>query len=178
MSRDVRIVRLEETMPANDYEFVTNWKVAAPAELVFDILKQGGEYARWWPEVYLNCQTVPSGSPDGLGDKVILLTRGKLPYKLRWTATSIRIVPPKLIEIEASGDFVGRGTWTLTPGNDGTDIRFDWILRADKPLIKILSPLLKPVFKWNHRWAMERGYESLLREIKRRTEALSASAAS
>ena len=31
-----------------------------------------------------------------------------------------------------------------------------------------LSPVLRPVFEWNHRWAMARGEESLQAELRRR----------
>jgi hypothetical protein len=48
------------------------------------------------------------------------------------------------------------------------DIVFDWRLRAEKPLLKSLSFLLKPLFRWNHGWAMARGEEGLRRELIRR----------
>ena len=41
-------------------------------------------------------------------------------------------------------------------------------LRAEKPLLRRLSFALKPIFSWNHRWAMARGYENLRREVNRR----------
>ncbi|MGE3913248.1 MAG: polyketide cyclase, partial [Chloroflexota bacterium] len=48
------------------------------------------------------------------------------------------------------------------------DIVYDWQIRADKPLLKWFSPILKPIFSANHRWAMARGEESLVRELARR----------
>ena len=45
---------------------------------------------------------------------------------------------------------------------------FDWRLRAEKPLLKSLSFLLKPLFRWNRGWAMARGEEGLRRELIRR----------
>jgi hypothetical protein len=30
-----------------------------------------------------------------------------------------------------------------------------------KPLVRHLSPLLRPIFAWNHRWAMQRGQERI-----------------
>jgi hypothetical protein len=83
----------------------------------------------------------------------------------------VRHVRPQTIEITATGDFVGRGVWSLKPEGDGTHIAFDWRLRADKPLLRWLSPIFKPIFRWNHSWAMARGYESLRREVERRKRA-------
>ncbi len=70
--------------------------------------------------------------------------------------------------LEARGDFVGTGVWTFAGGDEGTDIEFDWRLRAEKPLLRRLSFLLKPVFAANHRWAMARGEQSLRLELRRR----------
>jgi len=155
-------------MPANEYAFLTEWRVAAPCELVYEILKEGKDYPRWWPEVYLHADYEPSGRTDHIGDRVTFFTKGWLPYRLRWTAEVVRHAKPHTIEIKATGDFVGCGIWLLESEGSGTHIAFDWRLRADKPLLRWLSPLFKPIFRWNHAWAMERGHESLCREIKRR----------
>jgi hypothetical protein len=45
---------------------------------------------------------------------------------------------------------------------------YDWRIRAEKPLLKRLSFLLRPLFEANHRWAMARGEESLKLELARR----------
>ena len=50
------------------------------------------------------------------------------------------------------------------------DLVFDWRLGREKPLFRYLSFLLKPVFKANHRWAMAKGQEALLRELERRRD--------
>lgn len=161
-------------MPANEYEFLTEWHVAASRELIYDILKEGKDYPRWWPEVYLNAEFEPSGREDHVGDRVHFLTKGWLPYRLRWTAEVVRHSKPHTIEIKATGDFVGRGIWLLD-SNDSDDaetkVMFDWRLRADKPLLRWLSPIFKPIFRWNHAWAMARGYESLCSEVERRKQA-------
>jgi hypothetical protein len=155
-------------MLANEYQFLTEWRVAAPRPLIYDILRAGKEYPRWWPDVYLNAELTPSGRADGLGDRVALHTKGWLPYTLRWTAISESFDEPRRIEIRAEGDFVGRGIWQLEEDGAETYITFDWRLRADKPLLRWLSPVLKPLFKWNHRWAMATGLKRLQQETQRR----------
>ena len=155
-------------MPANEYAFLTEWRVTAPVELVYDILKDGKDYVRWWPDVYLQAEHIPTGDPNGIGDQVVLLTKGWLPYKLRWTATAMRRERPHTIAISAAGDFNGRGIWQLEQQGEECHIAFDWRLRADKPLLRLLSPVFKPIFEWNHRWAMERGLVRLQEEIARR----------
>ena len=70
--------------------------------------------------------------------------------------------------IAASGDFDGRGVWTFRQDGSIVDITYDWRLRAEKPLLRNLSFLLKPLFEANHRWAMAQGEESLKLELARR----------
>jgi hypothetical protein len=41
-------------MPANNYQFLTEWQVDAPLELFYKTLKEGEDYPNRWPDVYLN----------------------------------------------------------------------------------------------------------------------------
>ena len=154
-------------MPTHEYHFVTEWQFNAPIELVFSIIEKGEEFQRWWPDVYLSTRAEKMGRADRIGDKLHLHTRGWLPYPLRWTAELVSIEAPRAMEIKATGDFVGRGQWTLTKQGSGTHVRFDWHILAEKPILRYLSFMLKPIFAWNHRWAMERGYIRFQEEIAR-----------
>ena len=70
--------------------------------------------------------------------------------------------------LEAWGDFHGRGIWTLEEVGPVANVTYDWKIRADKPLLRYLSFLLKPIFATNHRWAMAKGEKSLKLELARR----------
>lgn len=70
----------------------------------------------------------------------------------------------------AQGDLDGHSEWTITPKEAMVEARYDWRVRADKPLLRYLSFLFKPFLSANHRWAMARGEESLRRELARRRE--------
>jgi hypothetical protein len=69
------------------------------------------------------------------------------------------------------GDFVGRGIWSFQQEGEWTVATYDWKIRADKPLLRALSPLLKPIFSANHHWAMNKGEESIKLELMRRRAA-------
>lgn len=45
-------------------------------------------------------------------------------------------------------------------------ISLEWNQRVEKPLIKILSALLKPIFRWNHEWTMKRGERQIVEYLK------------
>ena len=154
-------------MAANDYAFLTHWSVPdTTLAAVYNRLADAREYPRWWPEVYLHVESIAPGDARGIGASARLLTRGWLPYRLRWTARVIETSPPHGFTIEATGDFVGLGTWRFTQNCDNVNVTFDWRLRAEKPLLRHLSWMLKPIFSWNHRWAMSRGEIGLRRELR------------
>ena len=44
----------------------------------------------------------------------------------------------------------------MTPRDGGTDVQFDWRVIADKPIVRALTPVLRPLFRWNHAWAIAR----------------------
>jgi hypothetical protein len=157
-------------VPANDYVFLTHWRVKGGAEDAYEVLTDLPGYLRWWPDVYLEVTPLTPAGKDGLGQSYRLLTRGKLPYRLRWDTQIIRTRRPHGFTIEATGDFVGRGIWIITERPNDLKISFDWRLRAEKPLLKYLSFLLKPLFGWNHRWAMARGEEGLRGALSLRGE--------
>jgi len=151
----------------NDYHFITRWRLKASADEVFEILSQSLEYERWWPSVYLMVQELAPGGRDGQGRRMRFLTRGWLPYKLRWEARTTESRRPSSIAIQATGDFEGRGIWSIVQDGDFVDASFDWKLAAEKPLLRRLSFAFRPAFEANHRWAMEQGRQSLELELAR-----------
>lgn len=155
-------------MPSNEYHFITRWRVQGTADEVYDLISHPLDYPRWWPSVYLQTEELAPGDEAGVGKRVRLHTKGWLPYTLSWESCSTESARPRRLAIRAIGDFDGRGIWTLEQDSEYVNVTFDWKLTADKPLLKYLSFLLKPVFSANHRWAMERGRESLELELTRR----------
>ena len=158
-------------MSINDYHFVTRWRVRGTPEEVYRVLDDAPGLARWWPSVYLDVRVLEEGDESGNGALVGLHTKGWLPYTLRWRFRVTEKRPPTRLALAALGDFVGAGVWTLAAAGDDTEVTYDWRIRAEKPLLRSLSFLLKPLFAMNHRWAMEKGEESLRLELDRRRAA-------
>ena len=155
-------------MVNNNYHFITNWRVPGTIEEIAEILSDAEDLVRWWPSVYLKVTQVEAGDENGIGAVFDLFTKGRLPYTLNWSFRVTESNPPKGFSLEAWGDFVGRGVWSLKQDGKIADITYDWKIRADKPLLRIFSPLLKPLFSWNHHWAMRQGEVSLRNELARR----------
>jgi quercetin dioxygenase-like cupin family protein/uncharacterized protein YndB with AHSA1/START domain len=145
-------------LASREYVFVDEWDVAAPATAVFDALADARSYPEWWRPVYLE---VEADGPAQVGRESRQRFKGRLPYHLRTRSRVTRLEPPHALGVEVDGDLRGHGLWTLTPAPTGTHVRFDWTVDADRPLLRVLTPVLRPLFRANHNWAIARAMEGL-----------------
>jgi Polyketide cyclase / dehydrase and lipid transport len=139
----------------SDYRFVDRWFVRASLERTYDTIGDTLRYPAWWGDVFVSVEG--DGGPPRPGRHVRIVSRGFLPYLLRWEAEITDVEAPTGFAFAMTGDFVGSGSWRFETAADGTNAVFDFRPRVEKAGVKQLSPLLKPLFRWNHRWAMNRG---------------------
>ena len=158
-------------MQPREFHIPTTWRVKGSAAQVYEVLSKPREFVRWWPEVYLAVREVRAGDANGVGRIVALRTKGKLPYTLEWQAEMVAAQKPQRMSIRARGDLEGRGEWELRQDGEWVQVRYDWTVLATKSWMILLAPLLRPVFVWNHKWAMQRGFEGLQRELASRASA-------
>jgi uncharacterized protein YndB with AHSA1/START domain len=143
---------------AGEYVFVDEWDVAAPREAVFQALADARTYPDWWTPTY---EAVESGGPPKVGRTSRQRFGGKLPYTLKTESTIVRMEPPEEFEVAVTGDLRGRGVWTLTEHDGVVHVRFDWRVFADRALLRYLTPVLRPVFRWNHNVAIKAAMRGL-----------------
>jgi uncharacterized protein YndB with AHSA1/START domain/quercetin dioxygenase-like cupin family protein len=148
------------------YVFVDEWDVAAPPEAVFAAIADARSYTQWWRPVYIE---VDADGPPAPGVQSRQHFKGRLPYHLHTRSVLTAVDPPRLITAEVDGDLRGRGTWTLTATGTGTHVRFDWRVHADRKLLRVLTPVLRPALRWNHNWAIARAIEGLEPYVRRTT---------
>jgi quercetin dioxygenase-like cupin family protein/uncharacterized protein YndB with AHSA1/START domain len=144
--------------PMRPYVFVDEWDVAAPPAAVFTAVADSRTYPEWWRPVYLEAE---GSVPVEVGAEARHHFKARLPYHLRTRSVVAAVDPPRTVTADVEGDLRGRGTWTLTPTAVGTHVRFDWQVHADRPLLRALTPLLRPLLRWNHKWAIARAKEGL-----------------
>ena len=143
---------------ANEYVFIDEWDVGAPQEAVFDALADARTYPEWWRPVYIS---VEADGPPQVGRVSHQEFKGRLPYHLNTRSAIVRMDRPREFEVSVEGDLTGHGVWTLTPVDDRVHIRFDWRVFADRPVLRVLTPVLRPLFRWNHNWSIQRAIEGL-----------------
>jgi mannose-6-phosphate isomerase-like protein (cupin superfamily)/uncharacterized protein YndB with AHSA1/START domain len=141
-----------------EYAFVDEWDVDASPDAVYAVLADARTYPDWWRPVYLD---VTSDGPAVVGAVAHQHFKGYLPYHLHTRARITELEENRVIEADVDGDLSGRGRWTLTKTTTGTHIRFDWVVFADRRLLRWLTPVLRPVLRANHRWAVARAVSGL-----------------
>ena len=152
---------------AREYVFVDEWEVDAPIEAVFAAVADATTYPEWWKPVY---GTVEAEGPLGVGQVSRHHFRGTLPYSLKMRAEMTRYDPPRSFEVKVDGDLRGTGVWTFSERDGRTYVRWDWSVFADKLLLRVFTPVLRPLFRWNHNWAVARAREGLEPYARRRAK--------
>jgi hypothetical protein len=156
-------------MTASEYHFVDRWRVEGDASEVASLVEDGESLPRWWPSVYLDVTVLEPGDEREVGRVLQFHAKGWLPYTLRWKFRVTEKDHPRRFALEAfDGDFEGTGVWTFEQDGPHVNVTFDWRVRSRKPLIRALTPVLRPVFRFNHNWCMRRGEESVRLELARR----------
>lgn len=153
----------------SQYHFFTEWELEATPEEVYRTLEDVNALSRWWPSVYLDVKILEKGAPGGVGKRVALYTKGWLPYTLKWEFVTTASNFPEGYQLEALGDFKGKGVWRFQaiPNTNRCKATYDWQISAEKPLLKYLSFIFRPLFAANHHWAMRKGEQSLKLELLR-----------
>ncbi len=156
-------------MPTADYHFVDRWRVAAGVKEVADVIEDALSLPRWWGSVYFEVKELEPGAGNhGIGKLISVRAGGWLPYTLKINFRTVESRYPNGFTMDATGDLEGKGIWTFEPDGPFVDVTYDWTIRANKPVIEEFSFLLKPIFRRNHNWTMQRGEESLKLELLRR----------
>lgn len=143
---------------AAEYVFLDRWLVDAQQEAVFDALADARTYPVWWTPTY---KEVTADGPPAVGRRSHQRFKARLPYTLSTVSTIVRLERPREFEIAVEGDLRGHGIWTLTPMGGRVEVRFDWRVHADRALLRVLTPFLRPLFRWNHDQAIRQAMEGL-----------------
>ncbi|HWB10923.1 MAG TPA: SRPBCC family protein [Pirellulales bacterium] len=142
------------------YRFVTTWHVAAPVEKVWDALQC---VTQWWPGMVSSRHLTPGR--EGVGARYERITRGRLPYTLRYVLTITSHDPPYSSAYDSEGDLVGEGAYLLTQTGSTTEVRFTWNVATRSRWMNAVAPMLKPLFAWNHNYVMRQGEKAIQRYL-------------
>lgn len=139
---------------------MTGWRFRAPVDVVFDRLADIARYPQWWQGVRSTTR-LKMGDDGGVGETWRQVWRSRLPYDLVFDTEVIRVARPNVIEVRATGELAGSGVWALTESGDITTVTYSWTVRTTRPWMNLLAPIARPIFKWNHDYAMANGGRGL-----------------
>lgn len=147
-----------------EYHFVSIWQISAPIERVWEEVYHTERWPSWWKYV-VGVDELEPGAADGVGKRLRLLFRTRLPYTLGFDVRVTSVQPPSELEAEATGELEGTGRWTLTSADGGTLVRYTWDIRTTRRWMNLLAPVARPVFSWNHDELMREGGQGLARRL-------------
>jgi uncharacterized protein YndB with AHSA1/START domain len=111
------------------YSFVTEWRLEAPIERVFELLNDATAWPEWWPGVISIDEIRPPTDRNGVGRVLRSTFRGKLPFRLTFDMTVEEVVRPTSLAGRARGELDGvgggpsarkaQGRWFATTGTSG-----------------------------------------------------------
>lgn len=136
------------------------WEFAAPIDSVWEMINHPEQWTQWWQ----NCKNVEKlRDPDtsGVGGVQRFSMQTRLPYTLQFVITSTRSEPPTVLAGDVSGQLQGTVRWELSQAGEITTIRYFWDVEPTRAWMRALSPLLRPVFVWNHRSMMRNAARGL-----------------
>lgn len=138
----------------------SQWEFAAPIRELQPILEDLSCLRQWWGRVFLHVDELCAGDGSGEGRTFMCHTKGFLPYSLQFIAT-VDSRESNRVVFTMDGDFDGQATICAREQDGVTRVDVTWAFALCHPRLKYLAPLLRPLFIWNHRWAMRQGQRGL-----------------
>jgi len=149
------------------YTFVDDWQFEAPIGAVWNEIADPLDWPAWWPSMERVDELEP-GYEAGIGAVRRYTVKGALPYRVSFDMRTTVVDPHRRIEGEAAGDVQGRGVWKVSANDKTTQLRYEWTVDVSKGWMVLLSPIMRPLFAWNHHFVMRRGLQGLTERLRSR----------
>ena len=143
------------------YSFVTEWRLDAPIDRVYEAIHDSLAWPSWWSAVKAVEEIRPAAERNGVGTVRRYTFKGSLPYTLSFDLAVDRVEPPTTLGGRATGELEGSGVWTLREDGGTTVARYDWNVRTTRWWMNLVAPLARGVFKSNHDIVMRSGAKGI-----------------
>lgn len=137
----------------NFYSFRSTWTVDLPPESAYSLLREIGEYYKWWPEIKEMRQIDER--------RIDIRARALLPYDLWFVGEPNEYPEECALELKMTGDLEGFSRFTIEADGSGSRLLFEEQVEANKPLLRRLALIARPLFVANHWLMMRRGQAGL-----------------
>ena len=140
-------------MAMTQFTLVTDWHFTQSIDRVWALIEKVEDWPSWWPAVK-RVETIREGDETGLGAIRRITWGTALPYTLTFDVEVTKVEKHDCLEGRAFGELEGVGLWNFHEEPEGTHVRYLWRVDVTKPWMKLLAPMLSPVFEWNHNKVM------------------------
>lgn len=151
-------------MSAQHFDLVSYWRIPAPIERVWDALVDVERWPQWWPDVR-SVRLLTSARADGLGCRHRMEWRTRLPYGIAIDAETTALKVPEYLRGRTTGQLKGEGIWLLRFEAGITDVTYVYRVEPTGLWMRVLAPILAPLFRWNHQAVMSAGGAGLVRYL-------------
>ena len=149
------------------YHFITKWYFNAPIDLVWQEIEDTSNISRWLTD-FRKVSPRNVSTKDQRTVDIDVEYRGDLPYTFRFNLRVVKVEPPHLLELEATGNLIGRGKWILETQGQGTAATYFWDVTVANPFFALFVklPLFKAITEKNHNATMDRAYQALKQKLQ------------
>jgi hypothetical protein len=140
------------------YRFRSVWSLDVPGSVVFDAVVDLLNYPTWWPDV--------RAAREIDDDTAELTCRSTLPYALVVRMRRAEQDPAAgRLAVTLTGDLEGHLGATVRTDRDRTVLAIEQRVHVATPLLRLLSPVARPLLRANHAAMMRRGRHGLQRHL-------------
>ena len=145
------------------FVFFDEWRLAAPAGRGLGGPPGPDRLARWWSSVR-RVTRLALGTSDS-HEAWEYRFRTRLPYDMAFVAELLVEDSELRVDARVTGRVDGHGIFRVEPVDGGAMVRFDWEVRPLVTWMRLVSPVARPIFSWNHRSLMAEGAFGLARRL-------------
>jgi len=146
------------------YHFITIWKIEAPLSSVWDAIFKSEEWPQWWKYVK-KVTLIEKGDANDIGTVRQFDWSTKFFYTISFKSKLVENGYGKRLKGQAWGELNGEGLWTFSEENGITTATYYWDVQTSKGWMNLFSPILKPLFKYNHDVVMQAGADGLSKKL-------------
>lgn len=146
------------------YRLTSTWHLPAAPGKVWDAVEQVADWPNWWPGMAATTVVRPPG-PDGLGERIHVVVRSPLGYRLAFGVEILEAAPPRHARARVVGDLVGEGSWAVEGEGSGCVATIRWHVAPARGLLRLLGPAITVPATWAHARVMHAGKRGLVTHL-------------
>jgi hypothetical protein len=134
-------------MVKTPYRLDVSWKLEAPIEQVWSVIRAWEQWSDWWDMVE-ELSIIPGEDTSGIGTLMQTKVKTPLPIPILSNAHITQLQPPHLLEYVSEDTIVCITQWNLVTADWGTLIKIKWEIIKMNPIARgLLRPFPEALLK-------------------------------